>query len=60
MTVGVKSFCPFRRAGGARGEPSETEVGSGPSGGAAETAGDGSGEQSLQHVYNQERRFVHI
>lgn len=50
----------LRLAGGACGELSEKEMGSGSSGGAAETAGDGSGEQSLQHVYNKERRFVHI
>lgn len=54
----IQSF--FRRAGGACGGPPEKEVGSGSSGGAAETVGDGSGEQSLQHVYNKERRFVHI
>lgn len=50
----------LRCAGGACGEPSEKEMGPGSSGGAAETVGGGRGEQSLQHVYNKERRLVHI
>lgn len=54
----IQSF--FRYAGGACGEPSEKEMGSGSPGGAAQTVGDGSGEQSLQHLYNKERRSVHV
>lgn len=62
LTWGCISCIPvlFRCVRGARGGPAEETMGQGSSWEASETAAEGPAEQSLQHLFNKQRRSVDI